>query len=464
MASPPLSIKLRCASWKQLAAIYERDLKRSAVFLKSASPPPTGTPVRINLTLPTQTLIILNGTVERHIGVGELNGRGPGVDIELHSVPQSAMWIIESALDAARRERDEQDDAASPGAEDADIQDGEQLVAAEDDLLSSLTGELESLRKLNPFQVLGVGYETSDDEIHASFASLTKRYHPDRFARYESGEARQIAAEIFILIRNAYQQLENPTARAQVAQQLQHRRGAPRPIRPAPPPIQPAPPPIQTREATPQAPPAVPDQQPDPSPGAKPADPKPAAGPHDAPADQTAHSEAPAAATGPTSDSVRRAIPPPPPSADTRTPVETPADAPRSTDTASQPAVSASPAKPDQSGTKAGTRNKAGENPDSPYARGNALLDGGDYSEAIKVFKVAYRRNPGDQQAKIGLELAEGMKALADRDRLEAAQRFEYVLEMDPDNPRAARVLAEMRRQATEERKNLLSRLLKQRD
>jgi Tfp pilus assembly protein PilF len=61
---------------------------------------------------------------------------------------------------------------------------------------------------------------------------------------------------------------------------------------------------------------------------------------------------------------------------------------------------------------------------------------------------------------KAGIELAEGMRALAQRDRLEAAQRFELVLELDPSNERAARELAEMRRQATNERKGLLTRLL----
>ena len=48
----------------------------------------------------------------------------------------------------------------------------------------------------------------------------------------------------------------------------------------------------------------------------------------------------------------------------------------------------------------------------------------------------------------------------AGRDRLEAAQRFEAALEIDPSNERAARELADMRRQATNERKGLLSRLM----
>ena len=57
-----------------------------------------------------------------------------------------------------------------------------------------------------------------------------------------------------------------------------------------------------------------------------------------------------------------------------------------------------------------------------------------------------------------------GLLALVARDRLEAAQRFEAALEIDPSNERAARELADMRRQATNERKGLLSRLMGKKD
>ena len=47
MAGAALSIKLRCASWQQLATIYRRDLSRGSMFLKASTQPPIGTPVRI---------------------------------------------------------------------------------------------------------------------------------------------------------------------------------------------------------------------------------------------------------------------------------------------------------------------------------------------------------------------------------------------------------------------------------
>ena len=70
------------------------------------------------------------------------------------------------------------------------------------------------------------------------------------------------------------------------------------------------------------------------------------------------------------------------------------------------------------------------------------------------------RKQPNDRSFRAGIELCEGLRSLAARDRLEAAQRFETALEIDPSNERAARELADMRRQATNERKGLLSRLM----
>ena len=165
MAEAPITIKLRCNSWGQLATMYERDLTRSALFLKAAKPPPIGTNLKINLTLPSETMIILAGSVAKHIPPGGLNGRGPGVEVQLHNVPQSAMWLIESALKSARkkeassmrvlpqastRQATRQRRAPptkKPGeVKEVSLDDGDELVAAEGDLIKALEQELASLR------------------------------------------------------------------------------------------------------------------------------------------------------------------------------------------------------------------------------------------------------------------------------------------------------------------------------
>jgi hypothetical protein len=89
-----------------------------------------------------------------------------------------------------------------------------------------------------------------------------------------------------------------------------------------------------------------------------------------------------------------------------------------------------------------------------------ALIEEGKLDEAIAGYRTLSKKHPSDKSVRAGIELVEGLRALGQRDRMEAAQRFEAALELDPSNERAARELADMRRQATNERKGLLSRLM----
>jgi hypothetical protein len=90
----------------------------------------------------------------------------------------------------------------------------------------------------------------------------------------------------------------------------------------------------------------------------------------------------------------------------------------------------------------------------------DALLDGGKLDDAIAQYRLLSKKHPNERGYRAGVELVEGLRALRAKDRMEAAQRFEAALEIDPSNERAARELAEMRRQATNERKGMLSRLM----
>lgn len=399
MSLAPINIKLRCGSWQQLANIYRRDLSRHAIFLKSSSPPPLGTPVRIDLTLPTESMIVLAGVVHDHVPEGGLGGRGPGVDIKLNTIPESALWLIETALASAQKQ-------ASPPAPsvEAGVDDSQDLMQAEDELLAALTSELESLRKLNPFQILGVGYEAGDADVRAAFAGLTKRYHPDRFTRYTSQELRGMAAEIFILIRDAYRRIGDDASRAKALQATGARMSVRVPT-------------LKPGNITAPLPTVA---------APSPSGPQP-----------------PRASTAPIAGTPAPARPTPAPSP------------PRAAD----PTVSqriADPSKPVQVAPPA----VADDGGKADFRAAESLLDTGRYEEALAVYKIYARKNPGDRGARAGMELAEGLRALAQRDRLEAAQRFEAVLEIDPTNERAARELAEMRRMATNERRGLLSRLM----
>ncbi len=445
MSGAALSIKLRCASWQQLATIYKRDLSRGSMFLKSSSQPPLGTKVRIDLELPSSSVIELHGTIVKYSTDPQ---RGAGVDLQLDPLPTKSVWMIESALAAENKVRAQTGSEVTAPAQAATLSDGQEVSAAELELIKALEAEAESLKKLNPFLVLGVGYETTDADVRHAFGELTKRYHPDRFARYQSQQLRQIAAEIFILIRDAYRRLADEKGRQQAVSLLGPRvppRNAVTPVRgsgipprpPIPPPPAAAPPsrvavPAKTPPiGVPNIPPIIPNQ-------------------HDAPTNpsvksaQLAHTELARSDLAIPAEKVppRPATPPlPTPTVRMPTPPQGVPPLARTSQEIKRPTL-------------------------APVAEGvdtsalDELLEAGKLDEALAGFRIQLKKTPQDRVVRAGIELCEGMKALAVRDRLEAAQRFEAALELDPGNERAARELAEMRRQATNERKGLLSRLM----
>ncbi|WP_428261159.1 hypothetical protein [Haliangium sp.] len=689
--APPISIKLRCHSWKQLAALYKRDLRRSAVFLKSSAPPPLETPVRISLTLPTQEVVMLNGVVHEHIPPGGLNGRGPGVDIQLMEIPSDAVGKIQAALDAGQPDADATPPPSAPtpapdsppGAAEPPADEGESAEApaprrgatpppippqarraagdaqgaaarpatpppippearqrpaadvvsppvetpaeipaapaeptpaeppiaaveptpaeppaaaadspaaalidldplpesaapADEDVIDPLAGlaeemaeptpaeppdlaaeplppaeampeppafteidplaepaapapeaaapapeaaapdqaavgedvvarleqERTSLRTLNPFQILGVGYETTDEAVAEAYASLSARYQPDRFAD-ASQDARAVAADIYSLVNDAYRMLSTAASRTLVRNQLDDTGPAPAEeadagaaaveetdaTGPAPSEAE-----VPAAEAAAAEPVSVDDDRDSipeateneiptkpvmvdevgmpirPSSAADstgvPVEPhgelptKPVPDEVDAVAASSASTgaaPAPAAAEAapaPESTPVAEAAPTPEP-----TPVAEAAPEP-----APEPEAAPTPVAEATPEPAAAERPLLGLAGAPRFSEAIECLDAGKYKEATSLYKVARRRDPDDVGARAGVELSEGLRYLAERDRLEAAQRFEAVLELDPDNGRAKAELAEIRRQVAEERKAALVRLREQQD
>ena len=394
------------------------------MFLKASSQPPLGTAVRIDLELPSATVIELNGTIDQHVVDPQ---RGSGVELKLEPLPTKTIWLIESALSAETTVRG-QTASGAPADPAVEPTTGEGQAEAEDQLIAALEAEAESLKRLNPFLVLGVGYEASDGDVRGAFGELTKRYHPDRFARYQSTRLRQLAAEIFILIRDAYRKLSDDASRAQVRQQL-----GVKPVRAkTPPPI-----PRPAGNAVTGAVPVVRVPTPTPPTGnAIPEPPRPTQ--YDAPTNPSDKSAAIA--------STQLARPEDQPGGVPSAHVVDRKSGPVRMRTGPATAIMPTSQVPVQGGEDG--------------ASYDALVDQGKLDEALAGYRAAAKRNANDRGARAGIELVEGLRALTARDRLEAAQRFEAALEIDPSNERAARELADMRRQATNERKGLLSRLM----
>jgi curved DNA-binding protein CbpA len=359
-----------------VSGIYSRDLSRGAFFLKTKKPPAKGTGIRITLSLPSGTSVDLRGQIQTIYGNGEFQGRGPGIDIALEPIPQSVMWLLESALHAAGVAPAERSDA-SPSTDTAalpaipSLEEGDEWITAESDLVQALWQELTTMSKMNPFQLLGLPNTASDGDIRASFGTLSKKYHPDRFARYESFEIRELANEVFMLLRDAYRAVADAASRKKLLQKLN-----PETSRPA----------ALTRPAQPNS-----------------------------------------AANAKTHNSPM-----------------------------ARPSGSV-----EINATGAATKKANSEGGGDRLSMALALLDSGDFRKALRMLQVEARKDNPSKEAKAGVEVAEGKIALAAGDRMEAAQRFETALDHDPANERAAQEIAEMRRQATSQRRGLLTKMMK---
>ena len=171
MSGAALSIKLRCASWQQLATIYKRDLSRGSMFLKATTQPPIGTIVKIDLELPSATVIELQGTIVKHVVDPQ---RGTGVELQLDPLPTRSVWLIESALAAETKVRAQSQGGAAPspatttGPQSA-ISDGQELAAA----------EAEPLERVQPLARVELGGQR-DQELGlgvGEVAALAERRH-----------------------------------------------------------------------------------------------------------------------------------------------------------------------------------------------------------------------------------------------------------------------------------------------
>jgi hypothetical protein len=121
----------------------------------------------------------------------------------------------------------------------------------------------------------------------------------------------------------------------------------------------------------------------------------------------------------------------------------------------------APPAEPERTPTPAPPPEERAESqPANRLALGLSLLQDGQYQEALRILRLEARRD-NNVAARAAVELAEGKIALEAGDRMEAAQRFEAALDIDPSNEGAAQEIAEMRRRSAAQRRGVLANLMK---
>lgn len=88
---------------------------------------------------------------------------------------------------------------------------GDTLSEADRALHTQLADDLARMRRSSPLEILGLSAGADEAEIRAAFLALTKRNHPNRFARRDPSILR-LANEVFLLVRAAYEKASAPRA------------------------------------------------------------------------------------------------------------------------------------------------------------------------------------------------------------------------------------------------------------
>lgn len=249
------TLHVRCTTWDQVEVFHTRKLRRGKLLsMKVPFHSDPGSEVTLNLELPNQVVIVIEGTVLKSSPVEpdpkatkpepgktwlevELAGftdeviarirrmaAGDGEPVPTRPVritgehaafdPSSARAASEASGSRAGCAADDRRDATTPGDPRDPTLGGRDGPPAIDDLPANervmfqhLTGELRRLRSVAVHEVLGVARDADADEIRRGWMDLVRRHHPDLVARRNAPAISHLAEELTILANRAYDRL-----------------------------------------------------------------------------------------------------------------------------------------------------------------------------------------------------------------------------------------------------------------
>lgn len=227
------TLHVRCTTWEQVEVFHTRKLRRGKLLsMKVPFRCDPGAEVTLNLELPNQVVIIIDGVVLKSSPV-EVDPKSTKPDagktwleVELVGFTDDVVARIRqmAAGEAAQpapepppmpappvrpsRPAHTTGDlrAASAAARGAELHtDG--LPDDERAVFQYLTAELRRLRTLAVHEVLDVPRDADTDAIRRGWMDLVRRHHPDLVARRNAPAITHLAEELTILANRAYDRL-----------------------------------------------------------------------------------------------------------------------------------------------------------------------------------------------------------------------------------------------------------------
>jgi hypothetical protein len=209
------TLHVRCATWEQVEVFQTRKLRRGKLLsMRVPFRAEPGAEVTLNLELPNQVVIVVDGVVlkaspvEADPKAGRSDAGKTWLEVELVGFTEDVIARIrrmaagadpaEEAPSPPPRARTTGQIAAAPG---------DDLPADERELFQQLTVELRRVRALAVHEVLGLPRDADAEEIRLGWMNLVRRYHPDLVARRNAPAITHLAEELTILANRAYDRL-----------------------------------------------------------------------------------------------------------------------------------------------------------------------------------------------------------------------------------------------------------------
>jgi len=223
------SLKVKCPTWDHVESFYARKVKDgNSLSARVPFHPHVGEIVTIALELPDELVIAIESEVLETAPAPD--GKKAAVRMRLTGLTPSVKSRLESLVAEARHQKSASGPRPRPETPpmpqvlpppepvDAPVDEVVEapVIAAADavaprhrPVFLELEGELKRMREAAANEVLGVKWDASVEEIRNAYFTLTRRLHPDVFARHRSADISLIASELFIHINRAYDRMRD---------------------------------------------------------------------------------------------------------------------------------------------------------------------------------------------------------------------------------------------------------------
>jgi DnaJ-domain-containing protein 1 len=215
------TLHVRCTTWEQVEVFRTRKLRRGKLLsMKVPFYCDPGAEVTLNLELPNQVVIVIDGTVLKSSPVepdpkaARTEPRKTWLEVELVGFTEEVVARIKRMASGDVPEPEPAPPPPQPaprarttGAQAAAQAAIDELPADERAMFQHLTAELRRLRSVAVHDVLGVARDADAEAIRRGWMDLVRRHHPDLVARRNAPAISHLAEELTILANRAYDRL-----------------------------------------------------------------------------------------------------------------------------------------------------------------------------------------------------------------------------------------------------------------